>query len=140
MSVYDFRRILKFLFNLAIIIIIGRLFYAPFDEKLAGTNLIYILPVIGILCSYLYLSSWFGWKKSVSILLYITGYIVIMGYFLLKHLLPKWIENAITILTLTIIIYLSYRIINRIIKIMIYRYQSFKIRMKSFKIRSKRSR
>ena len=138
MYIYNIHWILKFLFNLAIIIFIGRLFYAPFDEKLHGTNLMYILPCIGVVSSYLYLSAWFGWKKSFYILLYFTGYLAVMGYFLLKHLLPKWAENTIMIITFSIIGFLCYRIIDRIIKIMIYHYKSFKIRIKSYKIRKKR--
>ena len=75
MFVIDIRWIFKILFNLAIIIIIGRLFYAPYEPKLQDTNLVYILPSLGILSSYLYLSVWFGWKKGFQILCYIAGYL-----------------------------------------------------------------
>lgn len=132
--------IFKFIFNLAIIILIGRFFYAPFDDKLIETKLVYILPCIGLVSSYLYLSYWFGWKKSFYILLYFIGYLVLMGYFLLNHLLPKWADNTIIILTVSIVGYFCYRIINRIIKTMIYRYKGIKYRINIYKIRNKRNK
>lgn len=137
---YDIHWIFKFIFNLAIIILIGRFFYAPFDDKLMGTNLVYILPGLGLLSSYLYLSAWFGWKKSFYILLYFMGYLILMGYFLLNHLLPKWLDNTIVIVTLSIVGYLCYRSINRIVKTMIYRYKGIRSRINTYRIRSKRNK
>lgn len=140
MYIYDIHWIFKFIFNLAIILLIGRFFYAPFDHKLVGTNLVYILPCIGLVGSYLYLSAWFGWKKSFYILLYFVAYLVLMGYFLLNHLLPKWADNTIIILTLSIVGYFCYRSINRIIKTMIYRYKGIRSRLNTYRIRSKRNK
>lgn len=140
MYIYDIHWIFKFIFNLAIILLIGRFFYAPFDNKLVGTNLVYILPCIGLVGSYLYLSAWFGWKKSFYILLYFVAYLVLMGYFLLNHLLPKWADNTIIILTLSIVGYFCYRSINRIIKTMIYRYKGIRSRLNTYRIRSKRNK
>jgi hypothetical protein len=140
MYIYHIHWIFKFIFNLAIIILISRFFYAPFDDKLMGTNLVYILPCIGLISSYLYLSAWFGWKKSFYILLYFVGYLILMGYFLLNHLLPKWVDNIIITLTLSIVGYFCYRIINRIIKTMIYRYKGIKSRINTYSIRSKRNK
>lgn len=140
MYIYDIHWIFKFIFNLAIILLIGRFFYAPFDNKLVGTNLVYILPCIGLVSSYLYLSAWFGWKKSFYILLYFVAYLVLMGYFLLNHLLPKWADNTIIILTLSIVGYFCYRSINRIIKTMIYRYKGIRSRLNTYRIRSKRNK
>lgn len=140
MYIYDIHWIFKFIFNLAIILLIGRFFYAPFDNNLVDTNLVYILPCIGLVGSYLYLSAWFGWKKSFYILLYFVAYLVLMGYFLLNHLLPKWADNTIIILTLSIIGYFCYRSINRIIKTMIYRYKGIRSRLNTYRIRSKRNK
>lgn len=140
MYIYDIHWIFKFIFNLAIILLIGRFFYAPFDNKLVGTNLVYILPCIGLVGSYLYLSAWFGWKKSFYVLLYFVAYLVLMGYFLLNHLLPKWADNTIIILTLSIVGYFCYRSINRIIKTMIYRYKGIRSRLNTYRIRSKRNK
>jgi len=140
MYIYNIHWILKFIFNLAIIILIGRFFYAPFDDKLADTNLVYILPCIGLISSYLYLSAWFGWKKSFYIILYLVAYLIFMGYFLLNHLLPKWVDNTIIILTVSVISYFCYRIINRIIKTMIYRCKGIKSRINTYVIRNKRNK
>ncbi|MGV3704307.1 MAG: hypothetical protein ACO1NU_02920 [Arcticibacter sp.] len=60
----------KIAFNIAIIIILYKLLYIPnFPEELKNSPALYVMPTIGTLGAYCYLTYWFGWKKS----LYITG-------------------------------------------------------------------
>jgi len=133
MFIIDIRWIFKILFNLAILIIIGRFFYAPYEPKLQGTNLVYILPCAGVLSSYFYLAAWFGWKRGFQILIYIAGYFMFMGYFVLKNSLPKWLDYTITILILVFIGYSCYRIIKYLISLM----KNIKIRFKAYRMRNK---
>lgn len=62
--------LLKIAFNIAIIIILYKLLYIPnFPEELKNSPALYVMPTIGTLGAYCYLTYWFGWKNS----LYITG-------------------------------------------------------------------
>jgi hypothetical protein len=117
MFIIDIRWIFKLLFNLAILIVIGRLFYAPYEPKLQRTNLVYIFPCIGVLSSYLYLAVWFGWKRAFKILLYIGIYILLTCYFVLKGSLPKWLEYTLTISILILFGYGVYRIVKYLISL-----------------------
>ncbi|WP_158500329.1 hypothetical protein [Sphingobacterium sp. ML3W] len=136
MFIIDIRWIFKILFNLAIIIIIGRLFYAPYEPKLQGTNLVYILPCIGLLSSYLYLAVWFGWKKGFKILCYVAGYFLFTGYFALRDSLPKWLDYTITVAILSLIGYGCYRIIKFLINLV----KNLKMRFEAYRMRNKNRR
>ena len=60
----------KFAFNIAILIILYKLLYIPnFPEDLKNSPALYVMPIIGTIGAYCYLSYWFGWKNS----LYIVG-------------------------------------------------------------------
>ena len=73
----DYRSSLKFYgflfkiaFNIAIVIILYKLLYIPdYPEDLKNSPALYIMPVIGAIGVYCYLSYWFAWKNS----LYIVG-------------------------------------------------------------------
>ncbi|AIM39107.1 hypothetical protein KO02_22295 [Sphingobacterium sp. ML3W] len=136
MFIIDIRWIFKILLNLAIIIIIGRLFYALYEPKLQGTNLVYILPCVGIISSYLYLSVWLGWKKGFQILCYIAGYLMLMGYFVLRNSLPKWMDYTITLLILALIGYGCYRAIKYLINLV----KNINFRFKAYRMRYKNRR
>lgn len=117
MFIIDIRWIFKLLFNLAILVVIGRLFYTPYEPKLQGTNLVYIFPCIGVISSYLYLAVWFGWKRAFRILLYIGIYILLTCYFVLRGSLPKWLDYTLTISILILLGYGVYRIIKYLISL-----------------------
>lgn len=60
----------KIAYNIAIVIILYKLLYIPnYPEDLKNSPALYIMPVIGAIGAYCYLSYWFGWKNS----LYIVG-------------------------------------------------------------------
>ncbi|MFD2556655.1 hypothetical protein [Sphingobacterium tabacisoli] len=60
----------KIAFNIAIIIILYKLLYTPnYPEELRNSSALYIMPIIGTVGTYFYLTYWFGWKNS----LYIVG-------------------------------------------------------------------
>lgn len=69
-SVKFYGFLFKIAFNIAIVIILYRLLYIPnYPEDLKNSPALYIMPVIGTIGAYCYLSYWFGWKNS----LYIVG-------------------------------------------------------------------
>lgn len=69
--------LLKAAFNIAIIIVLYKLLYYPdFPETLRNSGYLYIMPIVGIIGTFFYLTYWFGMKNS----LYITG---ILGSFIL---------------------------------------------------------
>lgn len=59
---------LKIAFNIAILIILFKFLYYPgFPEILRNSEYLYIMPTIGIIGTYFYLSYWFGRKTSICI-------------------------------------------------------------------------
>lgn len=69
-SVKFYGFLFKIAFNIAIIIVLYKLLYIPnFPEELKNSPALYVMPTIGTLGAYCYLTYWFGWKNS----LYITG-------------------------------------------------------------------
>lgn len=100
MIIYNFGFILKVLFNLAIITIIGKFCYAPLDASLKGTELIYIFPFIGMMGAYLYLSFWFGWKRAFHIILLIVSQFTVFLLFYLRDPASDWFWRSIAVLFL----------------------------------------
>jgi hypothetical protein len=69
-SVKFYGFLFKIAFNIAILIILYKLLYIPnFPEELKNSPALYVMPIIGTIGAYCYLSYWFGWKNS----LYIVG-------------------------------------------------------------------
>lgn len=69
-SVKFYGFLFKIAFNIAILIILYKLLYIPnFPEELKNSPALYVMPIIGTIGVYCYLSYWFGWKNS----LYIVG-------------------------------------------------------------------
>jgi|GEM_PF-3819902 len=69
-SVKFYGFLFKIAFNIAILIILYKLLYIPnFPEDLKNSPALYVMPIIGTIGAYCYLSYWFGWKNS----LYIVG-------------------------------------------------------------------
>lgn len=69
-SVKFYGLLFKIAFNIAVIIILYKLLYSPnYPEELRNSSARYIMPIIGTVGAYFYLTYWFGWKNS----LYIVG-------------------------------------------------------------------
>ena len=69
-SVKFYGFLFKIAFNIAIVIILYKLLYIPnYPEDLKNSPALYIMPIVGIIGAYCYLSYWFGLKNS----LYIVG-------------------------------------------------------------------
>lgn len=133
---YDIRGILKFLFNLAILMIIGKLFYAPFAPELqdADNTFKYYLPIVGVIGSYLYLAAWFGWKLAYTIMKYFSVFLFLLFYPALEHELPTWASTTINIFVLSIVVYMVYRVGKFLFKhfqILRFRFISYTSRLKN---------
>lgn len=134
--VYDLRRILKFLFNLAILMMIVRMFSAPFDLELQESNssLLYQMPCLGIIASYLYLAAWMGWKRSFQTMKYVVVVLFIFFYPVAEKLLPTWAVKTINILFLLGLVYLVYRLGKftiRQFKVLKRRFETYTTRMRN---------
>lgn len=69
-SVKFYGFVFKMALNIAILVVLYKLLNFPsFPEELKNSAALYVMPIIGTIGAYCYLSYWFGWKNS----LYIVG-------------------------------------------------------------------
>lgn len=107
---YMIRLIIVFIFNIGILALIGRLFYASVAPETEGTTLSVLLPIVGLIGTYLYLLYWFGKKTAIRILLYLTGSVLLSMVFLFDNSFTKWFWKIIALGFLIGIGYVLYRL------------------------------
>lgn len=93
--------VFKVAFNFAIIMILYKLLYFPnYPEELKSSEALYIMPVVGIIGAYFYLSYWFGRKSS----LYVVG---IGGLTIILIVLTS-VQTLLTLYGLALLVGLGY--------------------------------
>lgn len=100
-SVKFYGFLFKVAFNFAIIMILYKLLYIPnYPEELKSSAALYIMPIIGIIGAYFYLSYWFGRKSS----LYIVG----IGGFSIGLIALTSVQTLFTLYGLSLLVALGY--------------------------------
>ncbi|MGX1753435.1 hypothetical protein [Sphingobacterium sp. NPDC055346] len=91
----------KVAFNFAIIMILYKLLYIPnYPEELKNSAALYVMPIIGIVGAFFYLSYWIGRKSSM--------YIVGIGGFSIGLLALTSFETILTLYSLVILAAIGY--------------------------------